>query len=88
MLRIVKLALGLALLAIGLLGLLPYASPELPMTVAFKLRGLGEPVGTMARKWFEYSNYLQNARSTEYIGTLVLSFGSLVIGALTLIKGR
>ena len=41
-----------------------------------------------ARKWFGYSNYLQNARSTEYIGTLVLSFGSLVIGALTLIKGR
>jgi hypothetical protein len=84
--RLIKFIIGLLMLVSGIVGLLTYADPELPVRATFKLSSVGEPVDTLLRHWFEFSNGLQTMPGAEYIGYLVLFFMLTVSGALTLWK--
>jgi ascorbate-specific PTS system EIIC-type component UlaA len=82
--KLVKFIIGLLMMAVGLMGLVTYVDPEMPIRATFKLRSL--PVEAITRPWFEFANNLQQMNAAEYGGYALLFFGLAVAGALTLWK--
>lgn len=84
----VKMLIGVVMLVLGLCALLPMVSAEIPMKTAFAVASYPDPIPYLAQKWFKYADFLQTAKSSEYIGFVLAGFGLTVAGVLTLIKGK
>lgn len=84
--RVLKIIVGLLMTVVGLMGLLCYPYPELPIKATILLRSLGEPVGAIFKVWFEFSNSLHTMNVANYLGYGLLFFGLTVAGVLTLWK--
>ena len=84
--KAIKFLIGLVLLVPGALSLYPFVSPEAPVRLAFNNRSMGEPFATIVQKWFQFSDFLQTATTSDYLGALFLCFGLTVAGLFTCLK--
>lgn len=84
--KTVKFLIGLLLFVPGALLLYTFVSPEAPVRLAFNNPSMGEPLATIVQKWFEFSNFLQTAMTSDYLGALLLCFGLTVTGLFTCVK--